>query len=213
MLEKDSSKRVTLDELNKHNFTTLNGKLEGPLHLNPEKEIENQMKDREGLDDETPINDSLNSANQAVLSKKAVHTQVPQPTTLNHNDLAFLENNVDIQKIQSVWVVKCADYSSKYGLGYLLSNSHIGVFFNDKTKLLLSPKGNKFMYSSFDEEGLESTKKYTIKKTPQMLEKKLKLCENFKDYLLDNYESEDTEKGSFCDQFYVTKWLRSRNAF
>ena len=176
MLEKDSSKRVTLNELNMHSFVTLNGKLEGPLHLNPEKEIENQIKNNEELEnDETPFNDSLNSANQVNLSKKALHTQVPQPTTLNHNDLAFLESNIDIQKIQSVWVVKCADYSSKYGLGYLLSNAHIGVFFNDKTKILLSPKGNKFMYASFDEEGLESTKKYTVKKTPPMLEKKLKL--------------------------------------
>ena len=77
-------------------------------------------KEREGADyDDTPLNESLNSGNQVNLSKIALHKQVPQPTTLNHNDLAFLENNVDIQKVQSAWVIKCADYSSKYGLGYL----------------------------------------------------------------------------------------------
>ena len=36
----------------------------------------------------------------------------------------------------SVWVKKWVDYSSKYGLGYLLSNGATGVYFNDNTKLL-----------------------------------------------------------------------------
>ena len=94
-----------------------------------------------------------------------------------------------------------------------MSNGHIGVFFNDKTKILLSPKGNKFMYSSFDEEGLESTKKYTVKKTPPMIEKKLRLWENFKDYLLDTYDISEIEGGSFSEKYYVVKWLRSRKAF
>lgn len=42
---------------------------------------------------------------------------------------------------QSVWVKKWVDYSSKYGLGYLLSNNSTGVFFNDSTKLILDPRG------------------------------------------------------------------------
>ena len=37
----------------------------------------------------------------------------------------------------SVWVNKWVDYSSKYGLGYTLSNSNVGVFFNDQSKILL----------------------------------------------------------------------------
>lgn len=36
-----------------------------------------------------------------------------------------------------VWVKKWVDYSSKYGLGYLLSNNATGVFFNDSTKIIL----------------------------------------------------------------------------
>ena len=38
------------------------------------------------------------------------------------------------------------DYSSKYGLGYLLSNNAAGVFFNDSTKIILDPKGYHFDY-------------------------------------------------------------------
>jgi hypothetical protein len=35
-----------------------------------------------------------------------------------------------------VWVSKWVDYSSKYGLGYLLCDQHIGVVFNDSTKIV-----------------------------------------------------------------------------
>jgi len=35
-----------------------------------------------------------------------------------------------------VYVQKWIDYSSKYGLGYLLSNKVIGIYFNDNTKML-----------------------------------------------------------------------------
>jgi len=43
-------------------------------------------------------------------------------------------------------VKKWVDYSSKYGMGYLLSNSHAGVFFNDSTKIIFDVKTGKFEY-------------------------------------------------------------------
>ena len=44
------------------------------------------------------------------------------------------------------WVKKWVDYSSKYGLGYLLSNGFSGVFFNDSSKIILNPTTNVFNY-------------------------------------------------------------------
>ena len=41
---------------------------------------------------------------------------------------------------------KWVDYSSKYGLGYILSNGAAGVFFNDSTKIILDVSGKKFNY-------------------------------------------------------------------
>lgn len=38
------------------------------------------------------------------------------------------------------------DYSTKYGLGYLLLNGATGVYFNDGTKIILSPCGTYFDY-------------------------------------------------------------------
>ena len=40
-----------------------------------------------------------------------------------------------------IWVKKWVDYSSKYGLGYLLTNGQTGVFFNDSTKIILNLDG------------------------------------------------------------------------
>jgi len=45
-----------------------------------------------------------------------------------------------------VWVKKWVDYSSKYGLGYLLSNGTTGVFFNDSSKIILDQKSVSFEY-------------------------------------------------------------------
>lgn len=214
MLDKDSSKRATLEELNTHPFVTDKRRLEPPLKLNYVEEVQRMKEDSKMPDyEETPFNESLNSSNRIELTKKAFHNQPPTTGPTNQNDLGALESNIESNKIPKVWVVKCVDYSSKYGLGYLLSNGHVGTFFNDKTKMLLSPKGNKFMYIYYDEEGGETIKKYNVKKTPSTLDKKFRLLENFKDYLLDTYKDVEFNKGSFSDKVYVKKWIRSRNAF
>ena len=43
-----------------------------------------------------------------------------------------------------IWVKKWVDYSSKYGLGYLLTNGTTGVFYNDSTKIILN-KDEKYI--------------------------------------------------------------------
>jgi hypothetical protein len=53
---------------------------------------------------------------------------------------------VDELKGPNIWVKKWVDYSSKYGLGYLLSNLATGVFFNDATKIVMDPSGKHFYY-------------------------------------------------------------------
>ena len=46
----------------------------------------------------------------------------------------------------SVWVKKWVDYSTKYGLGYTLSNGSCGVYFNDNSKMLRDAKGKLITY-------------------------------------------------------------------
>lgn len=51
-----------------------------------------------------------------------------------------------VVKDSEVWVKKWVDYSTKYGLGYYLSNEATGVFFNDSTKIVLDPNGHNLDY-------------------------------------------------------------------
>jgi len=43
-------------------------------------------------------------------------------------------------------VKKWVDYSSKYGLGYTLSNGTCGVYFNDNSKMLRDVTGKVVTY-------------------------------------------------------------------
>jgi polo-like kinase 1 len=43
-------------------------------------------------------------------------------------------------------VVQFVDFSSKYGLGYKLSNGSYGVLFNDSTKIITHPNLFHFDY-------------------------------------------------------------------
>ena len=61
-------------------------------------------------------------------------------TTANNNAGGFPPLNTN-EGTSEVYVKKWVDYSSKYGLGYLLSNGSSGVFFNDSTKIILDIKG------------------------------------------------------------------------
>ena len=46
----------------------------------------------------------------------------------------------------TVWVKKWVDYSSKYGLGYTLSDGTCGVYFNDNSKMLRHNSGKMITY-------------------------------------------------------------------
>lgn len=52
----------------------------------------------------------------------------------------------DKQQPQTELIVKYVDFSSKYGMGYKLSNGSYGVLFNDSTKIILDPNQFHFDY-------------------------------------------------------------------
>ena len=85
---------------------------------------------------------------------------------------------------KEVWVVKWVDFSSKYGIGYILNNGLIGVYFNDNSKILFNPKENRF---TIDERKITDQQEllYTIgyNEYPDSLKKKIFLFHNFKKLL------------------------------
>jgi len=52
-----------------------------------------------------------------------------------------------VDKIKSeIHVLEYVDYSSKYGVGYMLNDGCFGVFFNDSSKILYNSKEKLFHY-------------------------------------------------------------------
>lgn len=87
-------------------------------------------------------------------------------------------------KENEVWVRKWVDYSSKYGLGYYLSNDATGVFFNDSTKIVLDPNNYHFDYverRTLDRQDFGY--QYTLDQYPKELQKKVTLLQHFRSYL------------------------------
>ena len=88
---------------------------------------------------------------------------------------------------KEVWVTKWVDYSNKYGLGYVLSNGLIGVYFNDNTKMLLNPNQKRITYVErkiSDKQELLYT--FSTKEYPDDIKNKIILFSQFKNYLEDN---------------------------
>lgn len=64
---------------------------------------------------------------------------------LESNSNGLSQPMIDSLK-QDIHVLEYVDYSSKYGVGYMLNDNCFGVFFNDSTKILYSPTEKQFYY-------------------------------------------------------------------
>ena len=65
-------------------------------------------------------------------------------TTVNvpvHVHQLLTDDAEDPASMPIFWVSKWVDYSDKYGLGYQLCDTSVGVLFNDSTRLLLGADG------------------------------------------------------------------------
>ena len=154
----------------------------------------------------------------------------------NLKNLKVNEPQIDPNlKGPDTWVKKWVDYSSKYGLGYLLSNGFSGVFFNDSSKIILNPTTSQFNYIErrmADKQEIVST--HNMSNYPKELQKKVTLLHHFKNYLEgdsntseqqtqpstnqeenENKEDKDKEKDKEKKDkpfTYVKKWMRTRHA-
>jgi polo-like kinase 1 len=61
------------------------------------------------------------------------------------------------------------DYSSKYGLGYILCNGCTGVYFNDSTKIILEQGSDHFRYFERRSNKKDMMTEYTTKDYPEDL--------------------------------------------
>ncbi len=156
----------------------------------------------------------------------------------NTNSTNTLNTNTNNQNLQGaeIWVKKWVDYSSKYGLGYLLSNGFTGVFFNDSSKIILNPVGWAFNYiERRQSDKQEIISSHFLTDYPKELQKKVTLLQHFRSYLEgDNTIGSDIGKGGVVNNttgadntdtknndgeskktqsfVYVKKWMRTKHA-
>ncbi len=151
-------------------------------------------------------------------------TKVRSPEKKLASICASKSKNADPEEITklsgpSVWVKKWVDYSSKYGVGYLLSNGSTGVFFNDSSKIVLEPAGIHFDYLEKDSKTGQDTKQSHVLLTgkdafPKGLQKKVTLLVHFRSYLVEAAEGVSKLGGTSPagETVYVKKCVRTHHA-
>lgn len=115
------------------------------------------------------------------------------------------------------YVVEYVDYSSKYGVGYILSNSTYGVFFNDSTKIIFDPYNESIEY--INKKGGDKSgriEKYLSKEYPPHLKKKMTLLQHFTGYLENSLQTKKHLLHENLDDddrsIVVKKWMRTKHA-
>ena len=84
------------------------------------------------------------------------------------------------------------DYSSKYGLGYILNNGLYGFHYNDCTKIILNPKTNSFFYIPNQKEiKSKDIVLFNFQNYPNEIKKKVKILEMFKKCIDENKNNKD----------------------
>lgn len=178
-----------------------------------------------------------------VTSKKVKAEQAPT-TWIPNNSLCerlFPEDAGfnTLTTLPQICVTKWVDYSSKYGLGYMLLDGSVGVHFNDSTKIISSPCGTSFNYITRNtQEQPENQTTHSFENHPPELRKKVKLLRHFEQCLVTGQAGTPVIRGSdspvvstcgpLCgpsaksllprevqqppEQVYVTKWIQDRHS-
>lgn len=84
------------------------------------------------------------SSKDIKLNPKATLTNEPSSSTKKGILTDYKETKEQVHS--EIHVKKWVDYSTKYGLGYLLSDGSTGVYFNDSTKIIMDKNGENFEY-------------------------------------------------------------------
>ena len=128
----------------------------------------------------------------AAASSEPVNSQ--QLRGLSGRPVGWIENAAP-----EIYLTKWIDYSSKYGIGYLLSNGWLGVYYNDASRMVVDGKSwSKVWYITRPKGGKVDTWEIIDLNdeggTPDV-KKKIILIKNFRNYLSVFSDKEGTTRG------------------
>lgn len=229
ILHSNPSKRPNLEDIKNHAFCVLpSPKTLHPsmLACPPSKTFLNKYTITANINYRSSKTLETNKENLAI---KVPHTaKVPQregvdgedllsgirsPSRTNRQEDAKLEE-VALDSAQvPIHAKKWIDYTSKYGLGYVLSDGSIGVFFNDATKIICDTSRKEFEYYEKQRTSDDSPIKHNLDDYPSEFEKKVTLLHHFRSYLDQNTKPEDIEHSRPpTNLVYIKKWIKTRHA-
>mmetsp|Transcript_19782 Transcript_19782/g.30865 ORF Transcript_19782/g.30865 Transcript_19782/m.30865 type:complete len:749 (-) Transcript_19782:495-2741(-) len=130
---------------------------------------------------------------------------------------------------ETKWVSRFVDYTSKYGLGFLLNDGSSGVYFNDSTKAVLSATSDSFVYIERRKPNSDGSSEplatYTLSDYPEnTLKKKVTLLQHFRNFLSEQQKraedtgetlpitSDSTKSRTAEDMIYMKKWIKTKHA-
>ena len=142
---------------------------------------------------------------------------------LKHIKSVESEGDLDVEIVEiiknDVYILEYVDYSSKYGVGYLLSNKTFGVHFNDSSKIIFNPIKESIEYiNNKNSENTSKNEMFTLKDYPSQHKKKVVLLQHFQGYLEANYQKKKKSVDFNFDEnnkdksVYVKKWMRTKHA-
>ena len=134
---------------------------------------------------ENKLNKELNEENNKIDSSNEITKDSENNDKKNATIPQFIYSTFLSNK--EVYVTKWVDYSNKYGLGYILNNGLIGVYFNDNTKMLYNPNNKRITVVErkfSDKQELLYT--FSTNEFPDEIRNKVFLFTEFKLYLEDD---------------------------
>ena len=162
ILIKDPKKRPSLNQIIYHDFFNREGV---PKYLSNET----YFNIPEDFPEEI-LNKDVTMINLTSIVRPLINTQKKYEDINNVNDIKR-ENIKDID----IYVKYYFNYNEKFGVGYLLNNDDIGVYYKDKTIILLNRNNYDFLYINKNGENFNFTKN----EIPENLKNKIKILNGF----------------------------------
>ena len=211
LLEPNPVKRLSLEEIQNHPF--LENKDAIPkllplftLRLVPSKAYIKEQEER--------LLSTARSSEESIDKPRLTIPDSESNQSANDSTGNFNTQITDSPKSEpTVYIKKWINSSAKYGIGYLLSNGLVGVFFNDSTKIILDPKGCFNYINRCQKDKTDCITTYTLETYPTELKKKVVLLQRTKEQLEKDKEVLASpnkvlyERRLMSDKIYLKKWV------
>ena len=130
----------------------------------------------------------------------------------NYNNI-YQGKNIILFNTSNIFIRKWVE-TEKYGLGYVLSNENVGVFFNDSSKIIYVPNGRNFIYIDNNDKITSHLFKENLSND---LSKKSMVLKTFKGYLFGETKDEAKENNELDgindkNFIYLKRFVKTKHA-